>query len=70
MEFLAKSRIGTLLVVVATSSALSAQNGGPDKHQNHGTVLDASQIAGQSVAATERSWQARDHYIYRMYPLR
>jgi hypothetical protein len=64
MEFLAKSRIGTLLVVVATSSALFAQNGGPDKHQNHGSVLDASQIVGQSVAATERSWQARDHYIY------
>jgi hypothetical protein len=64
MKFLAKSRIGTLLVAVATSSALFAQNGGPDKHQNHASVLDASQIAGQSIAATERSWQARDHYIY------
>ena len=64
MEFLAKSRIGTLLVVVAASSALFAQNSGPDKHQNHASVLDAGQIMGQSVAATERSWQARDHYTY------
>jgi hypothetical protein len=64
MEFLAKSRIGTLLVVVAASSALFAQNSGPDKHQNHASVLDAGQIMGQSVAATERSWQVRDHYTY------
>jgi hypothetical protein len=64
MEFLAKSRIGTLLVVAAASSALFAQDGGPDKPQNHASVLDARQIVGQSVLATERSWQARDHYIY------
>ncbi len=64
MKFLAKSRIGTLLVVVAASTALFAQNSGPDKHQNHASVLDARQIVGLSVAALERSWQARDHYIY------
>jgi hypothetical protein len=64
MEILAKSRIGTLLVVVAASSALFAQNSGPDKHQNHASALDARQIVAQSIAATERSWQARDHYIY------
>src|SRR5258706_10767479 len=64
MKFLAKSRIGTLLVVVAASSALFAQNSGPDKHQNHASVLDARQIVGLSVAAVERSWQARDHYSY------
>jgi hypothetical protein len=66
MEFLTKSRIGMLmaLVVVAASSALFAQNSGPDKPQNHASVLDARQIVGQSVAATERSWRARDHYIY------
>jgi len=64
MKFLAKSRIGTLLVVVAASTALFAQNSGPDKHQNHAGVLDARQIVGLSVAALERSWQARDHYIY------
>jgi hypothetical protein len=64
MEFLAKYRIGTLLVVVAASSALFAQDSGPDKSQNHAGVLDARQIVGLSVAATERSWQARDHYFY------
>ncbi len=64
MEFLAKSRIGMLLVVVAASSALFAQDSGPDKPQNHASVLDARQIVGLSVAATERSWQVRDHYFY------
>jgi hypothetical protein len=64
MEFLAKSRIGLLLVVVAASSALCAQNTGPDQHQNLASIPDARQIVRQSVAATERSWQARDHYTY------
>ena len=64
MEFLNKSRSGMLLVLVAASSALFAQNSGPDKYQNPVDVLDARQVVGQSVAATERSWQARDHYIY------
>ena len=64
MEFLAKSRIGTLFVVVAASSALFGQNSGPDKQQKPPIVLDARQILGQSVAATERSWQARDLYTY------
>jgi hypothetical protein len=60
MEFLAKSQIGTLMIVVAAPSAVFAQNSGPDKHQNHASTLEARQIIGQSVAATERSWQARD----------
>jgi hypothetical protein len=64
MEFLPKSRIGTLLVVIAASSAVFAQDSGPDEHQGHASVLDARQIVGQSVAATERSWQARNHYVY------
>jgi hypothetical protein len=64
MKFMAKYRIGTLLVMVATSAALFAQSSGPDKPQNHAGVLDTRQIVGQSVAATERSWQARNHYIY------
>src|SRR5882762_4930246 len=64
MEFLAKSRIGTLLVAIAASSAVFAQDSGPDEHQSHASVLDARQIVGQSVAATERSWQARNHYVY------
>jgi hypothetical protein len=64
MEFMAKSRIGTLLAVVAASSSLFAQNSGPHNDQDHATVLDARQIVAQSITATERSWQARDTYTY------
>jgi hypothetical protein len=64
MEFLAKSRIGVLLIAVAASSPLFAQNAGPDKHQNPRSVPDARQIVGQSLVAAEHSWQARDEYIY------
>jgi hypothetical protein len=64
MELLAKSRIGTLLVVVAASSALFAETNGTPKHQNQASVLGAREIVGLSIAATERSWQARDHYVY------
>ena len=64
MGILAKIRMEMLLVVVAASAALCAQSRGPDKPQNPASVLDAPQIVGQSVAATERSWQARNHYTY------
>lgn len=64
MGILTKSRIGTLLVAVAASSALFAQNKGSDKPQNQAIVLDARQIVGQSLAAAEHSWQARNDYIY------
>jgi len=64
MEFLIKSRIATLLVLVAASSVLFAQNGGPDKLQDHASIPDAHQIIDQSVVATERSLQARDRYTY------
>jgi hypothetical protein len=64
MKFLAKSRMGALLIAVAASSPLFAQNSGPDKHQNPASVLDARQIVGQSLVAAEHSWQARDGYIY------
>jgi hypothetical protein len=64
MEILAKFRIGAFLLVVAASSALFAQTSGRDKPQNQASARDARQIVGQSVAATERSWQARDHFIY------
>jgi hypothetical protein len=64
MEFLAKSRIATVLVVVAASSALFAQNAGPDKFQDHAGIPDARHIIGQSVVATERSLEARDRYTY------
>lgn len=64
MEFLAKSRIGALLIAVAASSPLFAQNTGPDKHQNPANVLDARQVVSQSLVAAEHSWQARDKYVY------
>jgi len=63
MGFLIKSRIATLLVLVA-SSGLFAQNGGPDKLQDHASIPDARHIIDQSVVATERSLQARDRYTY------
>ena len=63
MELLAKYRIGTFFVVVATSSALFAQDIGSDK-QNHTSVLSTRKIVSLSIAATERSWQARNHLIY------
>jgi hypothetical protein len=64
MEFLAKFRVLTVLVVLAASSTLLAQSGGPETQQNYVRVLDARQIVRQSVLATERSWQARGQYIY------
>jgi len=64
MQILANFRIATVLLVLAASSALFAQRNGPDTQQNYVRVLDAGQIVRQSVSATERSWQARDQYIY------
>jgi hypothetical protein len=64
METLAKSRMEVLLVLVAASTALFAQSRGADKPQDPRSALDARQIVGLSVAATERSWRARDHYTY------
>ena len=52
------------MVLFAGCSALFAQNSGPDRPLIYASVLDAGQIVNQSVAATERSWQARNHYIY------
>ena len=53
-------------VILAASAPLFGQSNGstPDKSQNHVSVLDVSQIVRQSIAATERSWDARDHYLY------
>lgn len=52
---MAKSRMEMLLVMVAASTALFAQSSGPDSARNHASVLDAREIVGLSVAATERS---------------
>jgi hypothetical protein len=64
MEFLAKFRAGTLLAFVAASSSLFAQNTAPRKDPNYPITLDARQIVAQSIAATERSWLARDTYTF------
>jgi hypothetical protein len=64
MEILTKFRIGALLIAVAASSALFAQNKGSDKSPNQPIVLDARQIVSQSLVAAELSWQARNEYIY------
>ena len=64
MKFLAKSRIATVLAVVAASSALFAQNRGPEQLQDHASIPDARHIIGQSVVATERSLEARDRYTF------
>ena len=53
-----------LLVVGTPSAALFAQTSAPEKPPIQATVLDARQIVVQSLAATERSWQARDHYTF------
>jgi hypothetical protein len=66
MEILARSPMEVFLVMLAASAALFAQSGGssPDKLQNHASVLDTREIVDLSVAASERSWQARGHYTY------
>ena len=64
MEILTKSCTGMLLVMVAASTALFGQSRGPDTPQKHVSVADVRQIMSPSVVATERSWQARDHYTY------
>lgn len=64
METLATIRMEMLLAMVAASTGLLAQSRGPERPQNHASVLDARQIVELSIAATERSWQARDHYTY------
>jgi hypothetical protein len=64
MKLRANSGMQSLLLMLAASGALFAQSSGPDKSQNQATVLDARQIMAQSIAATERSWQARDHYTF------
>ena len=66
MEIRAKSPVEVFLLMLAASAALFAQSAGssPDKLLNLAGALDARQIVGLSVTATERSWQARDHYTY------
>lgn len=66
MKIFAKSRMGIVLVTLAVVSVLGDQSGesSPRKPQNQMSIPDAQQIVGLSIAAVERSWQARDHYTY------
>ena len=66
MQILATSRMVVFLVLGASAPALVAQSAqrSPGQPPDHTSALDARQIAGESVAATERSWQARRHYTY------
>src|SRR6202030_354495 len=64
METLTKSGMQVFLVMVVASTALFAQSSNPDKPQKQASVADARQIVSPSVVATQRSWQARDHYTY------
>jgi hypothetical protein len=64
MKLFAKSSMQYLLFMLIASGALFAQSSGPEKPQNQAAVLDARQIVAQSIAATERSWEARDHYTF------
>jgi hypothetical protein len=52
------------VVIVAASDALLAQTTAPETAPIQASVLDPRQIVIQSLAATERSWQARDHYTF------
>jgi hypothetical protein len=64
MKTFAKSWVVCLVVIVAASDALLAQTTAPEKAPIQASVLNARQIVIQSLAATERSWQARDHYTF------
>src|SRR5579864_7869757 len=64
MNVSARSTLKLLWAMLAASASLFAQSSGPGQPREHASIVDARQIVGQSVAATERSWQARDHYTY------
>jgi len=59
-------RMKTLAIVLSASATLFGQRSGPTPNtsETHVTVLDAGQIVRRSIAATERSWNARDHYQF------
>jgi len=64
METLTKSGMQVFLVMVMASTALFAQSSNSDRPLKQTSVADARQIVSPSVVATQRSWQARDHYTY------
>jgi hypothetical protein len=65
MFIVAKSGLQMLLFMIAASGALwAAQSSGPDVVHDYASVADARQVVLPSVLATQRSWQARDHFTY------
>jgi hypothetical protein len=56
----------TLAIILTAAGVLFGQSNAstPNKLQNNVSVLDVGQIVRRSIAATERSWEARDHYRY------
>ena len=64
MTMSAKFGVQMLLLVMAASTVLLAQSSGPDAPRKQASVVDAREVVLPSVLATQRSWQARDHYTY------
>jgi hypothetical protein len=64
MKLRSNSGMHLLFFMLAASGALFAQSSGPEKPPDQPAVLGAHQIVAQSIAATERSWEARDHYTF------
>jgi hypothetical protein len=64
MVIAAKAGTQMFLLMILVSTGVFAQSSGPETTQNKASAPDAQQIVRPSVAATERSWQARDHYAY------
>lgn len=64
MKTLTKFRLAVGLIALAASSALSGQTGEsvPGKAQGGPSIPNARQIVEPSIAAMERSWEARDHH--------
>src|ERR1051326_8955929 len=64
MVIFTKSAVQILFLAMVVSSELWAQNSGANSPQDYANYPDARQVVLPSVLATQRSWQARDHYTY------
>ena len=64
MPIASKYGVQMLLLSIAASTALLAQSSKPETTQSQPSLPDARQVVLPSVLATQRSWQARDHYTY------
>jgi hypothetical protein len=58
------SQIVVFAAVFAASTPACAQNAGPNLAGIPAKPLDEREIVSLSIAATERSWEARNHYSY------